>query len=164
MGMAEPLPEGIASLLPAARATVERGLVPATAEERSALMQRLWDSGVPQPHVKIMTEWHRLLAEFPPDILASAFDQVAKTHRWPHPPAVADVVRFAQPLLSRRTDWRNKLRRAQMRADSDAEKAKPRGQMIGEMDSGDREAFFADLRRRYPQGFAQAAEMMEQGQ
>lgn len=121
--MAEPLPQGAADLIPEAMARIDIGLWPSMPEDRTGLMQRLWDAGIPQPVAETLDEWHRLLAPFPADILGKAFDEVAKTHRWPRPPSIADVVKFAQPLLDQRLAWKRKLGNAAQRAEFEAREA-----------------------------------------
>jgi len=86
----------------------------------AGLMQRLWNSGVPQPSVATMVEWRRLLSPYPAAVLAAAFDQVARTHRWADPPKIADVVRWVGEAMAKLTDWRRKLQQAELRARLDA--------------------------------------------
>ena len=118
--MAEPLPAGAAAMIPAAMATVDRYLAPVTKEALAVLMQRLWDAGIPQPEPVTIAEWMRLLADYPERALAKAFDEVAKTHRWPSPPKPADIVRHLDADLERIHAWRRLLQRAKVRADLDA--------------------------------------------
>lgn len=110
----------MADLLPAARADIEARLAPVGAPALAGLMQRLWDSGVPQPEPITLAEWRRLLSSYPATVLASAFDQVARTHRWPDPPKIADVVRWVGEAMGRLTDWRRTIAQAELRAKLDA--------------------------------------------
>jgi hypothetical protein len=119
-GVAEPLPAGAADMIPAAMATVERHLAPVTKEALAVLMQRLWDAGIPQPEPVTIAEWMRLLADYPERVLAKAFDEVAKTHRWPSPPKPADIVRHLDADLERVHAWRRLLQRAKVRAELDS--------------------------------------------
>lgn len=118
--MAEPLPAGAADMIPAAMASVERHLAPVTKEALAVLMQRLWDAGIPQPEPVTIAEWMRLFADYPERALAKAFDEVAKTHRWPSPPKPADIVRHLDADLERVHSWRRLLQRAKVRAELDA--------------------------------------------
>ncbi|EPY03506.1 hypothetical protein [Magnetospirillum fulvum] len=119
-GISEALPDGIAELLPVALAHVEARLAPVEPHVLAGLMQRMWDAGVPQPHPTTLAEWRRLLSPYPADVLAAAFDQVARTHRWPDPPKIADVVRWIGEEMTRLSDWRHRLQQAQLRARLDA--------------------------------------------
>lgn len=118
--MAEPLPTGAAEMIPAAMASVERHLAPVTKETLAVLMQRLWDAGIPQPEPVTIAEWMRLLADYPERALARAFDELARTYRWPSPPKPADVVRHLDAELERAHAWRRLLQRAKVRAELDA--------------------------------------------
>lgn len=158
-GMAEPLPQGAAELIPGALARIERGLWPSTAEDRTGLMQRLWDAGVPQPVAETLDQWHRLLAPFPADILAKAFDEVAKTHRWPSPPAIADVVKFAQPMHDARLSWKRKLETAAMRAEIEAREAEEAGKRQSQWERNltpEQAATLAAIRKQREQGVSYA--------
>lgn len=115
-GISAALPDGVAPLLPAALADIEQRLSPVAPNILAGLMQRLWDGGVPQPEPITLGEWRRLLSPYPAAVLAAAFDQVARTHRWPDPPRVADVVRWAGDEVARLSDWRRQLQRAALRA------------------------------------------------
>jgi len=149
---AEPLPAGVEKLLPAAMAAAERQLRPATPDDRTALMQRLWDCGVPQPHPVTMAEWHRLLAALPADILAEAFDQVARTHRWKYPPKIADVVRFAEPAMAERWGWRRKIETALLKARLQPLAKSPR-RPLRQQSADEINAFFAAIRERHGEAF-----------
>lgn len=139
--MAEPLPAGAAEMIPVAMASVERYLAPAGAKALAVLMQRCWDAGVPQPEPVTIAEWTRLLADYPERALAKAFDEVAKTHRWPTPPRPADVVRHIEPELERVHAWRRLLQRAQVRADLDA------AQGMSDQDKAERRRKWIDDRK-----------------
>lgn len=157
--MGEPLPKGAAELIPAAIDSIERRLWPAATEDRTGMMQRLWNAGIPQPAVDAMVEWHRLLAPFPADILAKAFDEVARTHRWPSPPAVADIVKFAQPMLDQRLAWKRKLGNAARRAEIEAKAAadsKRRQAQWEENLTIDQAAALSAIRRQREAGVAYA--------
>jgi hypothetical protein len=110
----------VADLLPAARADIEARLAPVDAPTLAGLMQRLWDAGVPQPEPITLAEWRRLLSPYPAAVLASAFDQVARSHRWPDPPKIADVVRWVGEAMGRLSDWRHTIAQAELRAKLDA--------------------------------------------
>jgi hypothetical protein len=145
-GCAEPLPAGMAAMLPAAMASIERSLTPATPEDIAGLMARLWKSGVPCPDKDSLLEWLRLLAPYPAKDIAAAFDELAKSYRWPSPPKVADAVRFIAPLVEKRGEWRRKLVKAQTRAALDAKATRPAtGTAYADMTENDRAAFDAKM-------------------
>lgn len=118
--MAEPLPTGAAELLPAAIASMEARLSPIGREGLAVRMQRLWDAGVPQPEPVTIAEWMRLLSGYPQREVEDALDEVAKSHRWPSPPTIADVMKFLTPGLERLSNWRRTLTKAEARAALDA--------------------------------------------
>lgn len=119
-GLSEALPDGVSDLLPAALDHVEARLAPVAPTELAGLMQRMWHAGVPQPHPVTLGEWRRLLSPYPAAALAAAFDQVVRTHRWPDPPKIADVVRWIGEEMTRLVEWRRKLQQAELRARLDA--------------------------------------------
>lgn len=117
--MAEPLPEGMAALLPAARARLDQRMAPIGPEGLAVAMQRAWDAGVPQPQAVTIAEWTRLLVVYPAAEVLSAFEELAKAYRWPDPPKLADVMRYLTPALERLHSWRRVLTKAEMRAKLD---------------------------------------------
>lgn len=120
-GLAEPLPDGVACLIPAAIASMDARLAAVVPHVLAGLLQRLWDGGVPQPHETTIFEWRRLLGIYPEAVLAAAFDQVVKSHRWPDPPKIADVMKFVGPEMARLLAWKHKLEKARVRADIEAQ-------------------------------------------
>lgn len=151
--MAEALPDGVAEHLPAAIASMEARMVPVRADVLAGLMVRLWDSGVPKPEAATLVQWRRLLEGYPADVLGVAVDEVAKSHVWPRPPAVADVVKFCRPEMDRRAVWLRKLKTAKVRADMDA---KNRKTDTARETPEERAAFVAKMREKYPEGVAAA--------
>lgn len=124
-------------------------MVPVRADVLAGLMVRLWDSGVPKPEDATLIQWRRLLEGYSADVLAAAFDEVAKSHVWPRPPAVADVVKFCRPEMDRRASWLRKLKTAKLRADMDA---KNRKASAPRESPEERAAFVEKMRAKYPEG------------
>ncbi|MFD2232780.1 hypothetical protein [Phaeospirillum tilakii] len=153
----------MAELLPAARADIEARLAPVDPAVMAGLMQRMWDAGVPQPEPITLAEWRRLLSPYPAAVLASAFDQVVRTHRWPDPPKIADVVRWVGEAMTRLTDWRHTIAQAELRAkleakgraDDDARRARVARWQAG-LSPEDRDAL-AQVRARLAAGESAAA-------
>jgi hypothetical protein len=159
--MADPLPARLdIDDLRAAYRKAEMLLVPASAKTVSVLLDRLWAT-LPMPKTKTgqpdkaaIAEWKRHLSPYPEDLLSRAVDSVVLTHKWETQPKVAQVIEHLRDDMAERTAWRNKLRNAGMKAKT-APPAKPAsGKLIRDMEPDERETFFADLRRKYPQGFA----------
>ena len=119
-GISEELPEGIAEHLAEATRRIEVLLAPASQDAWDCLTQRMWDAGIPQPEAVTLVEWLRILGGYPADVLEKAFDQIIRTHKWPTPPKIADVVNASDPEMSRRNTWMRKIRLANARAKIDA--------------------------------------------
>ena len=150
-GIAEPLPAQVTELIPPALAKINTALRPIEDVVLAGLMQRLWDAGVPQPKAVTLKEWRRLLSPIPADVIAMAFDEVIRSHRWPDPPKIADVIRFVQPEIDRRRAWKRKLELAatRLRLDQKAsEEAKIRHQVWMRNQTPEQAAFLQEIRAK----------------
>ena len=150
-GIAEPLPAQVTDLIPPALAKVNTALRPIEDVVLAGLMQRLWDAGVPQPKAVTLKEWRRLLSPIPADVIAMAFDEVVRSHRWPDPPKIADVIRFVQPEIDRRRAWKRRLELAATRLALDAKAAaaaKARHEVWMRNQTPEQAAFMQDIRAK----------------
>ncbi len=122
-GVSEALPSGISELIPAAKASLEARMTPATTDEKAGLFQRLWNAVASQPEPETQAEWFRLLEGYPAKILAEAIDEVARNHRWNNPPRIGDVTAAAKPMMERLHAWKRKLENAEFRLSLEAKEA-----------------------------------------
>jgi len=167
--IADPLPANIdIDVLRIAFRKADTMLRPAAPESVMVLLDRLWAT-LPMPKVRnkagewepdkaAIAEWKRHLSKFPEDLLARAIDTVVLSHRWETPPKVAQVVEALRSDLDERTAWRNKVRNAGMKAKLSPPKPTA-GTMLKDMPTEDRDAFFARMREKYPQGLGLAETM-----
>lgn len=136
---------------------------PASHEELAGLMARLWRSGVPCPDEATIAEWFRLLDGIPADVMAGAFDELARTYQWPSPPKVADAMKYIRPEMDRRSAWLRKLETAQLRARLESKQAKPPAPKLRDQPQNEIDAFLSGLREKYPEGFGIASAEVQGG-
>jgi hypothetical protein len=64
---------------------------PAGPKATAVLLDKLF-TAVPMPGEEVLAVWIEFIEGFPADEIAAGVDAVIRSHRWPHPPLIADLL------------------------------------------------------------------------